>query len=312
MKKRILVLMCCTLALVAIGVSPRYLEELRIGGGYGSLPDGGADFEKTGSILSDGSITAKGNLTIGKDEAANHSLSITAGTSNETQVNLYEGDTNNGGILGYDGAAAKLFLGTRNGSATVTKAVEISRGSSQTSLLGGLAVNGSASVNDLTISSPGANKLTVASTDTDPIIKFDAADTTTNRGASLDFYHQGNRRWRMVKHYSTNDFRWEKYTGTGSGTYDSVPFRIQYSTGKIYFGNDHAVEGGDIDAGMDGTVRGVLTVWDGGGGNAPGCIRLASPNGTLWYLFVEDDGTVKVHSALPTSNSDGTVVGTQF
>lgn len=64
-------------------------------------------------------------------------------------------------------------------------------------------------------------------------------------------------------------------------------------------------------AGIDGTDRGVLTLWDGAGGNTPGYIKIHSPNGTAWYLFVEDDGTLKINNAVPTQNSDGSAVGGQ-
>ena len=94
-------------------------------------------------------------------------------------------------------------------------------------------------------------------------------------------------------------------TGTSTLTFDAP-------TGNIYSGGDAQFHGGDVDAGQDSTVRGVVTAWDGSGGSAPGCVRMASPNGTVWYLFVEDDGTVKVHNALPTSNANGSVVGLQY
>jgi len=83
------------------------------------------------------------------------------------------------------------------------------------------------------------------------------------------------------------------------------------SGGKGTFLGDVAANGGEVSAGKDGVARGTLTVWDGAGGNAPGCVRLASPNGTEWYVFAEDDGTLKVCSALPTQNSDGNAVGGQ-
>lgn len=67
----------------------------------------------------------------------------------------------------------------------------------------------------------------------------------------------------------------------------------------------------ELVLGKDGDTRGQATFWDGSGGNQPGCYSLCSPNGTRWYFFVEDDGTFKVHNALPTQNADGTVVGTQ-
>jgi len=43
--------------LVGIGANPRYLEELRIGGGYGDPVDGGADFEQDGDIRTNGEVT---------------------------------------------------------------------------------------------------------------------------------------------------------------------------------------------------------------------------------------------------------------
>ena len=68
---------------------------------------------------------------------------------------------------------------------------------------------------------------------------------------------------------------------------------------------------GSLDCGADGASQGILTLWDGAGGNTPGNIKIHSPNGTAWYLFVEDDGTVKIHNAAPTQNSDGSAVGGQ-
>ena len=43
----------------------------------------------------------------------------------------------------------------------------------------------------------------------------------------------------------------------------------------------------------------------------PAYISMQSDNGTVWYLFIEDDGTLKVHSGVPTANTDGVVVGSQ-
>lgn len=71
------------------------------------------------------------------------------------------------------------------------------------------------------------------------------------------------------------------------------------------------VSGGAATVGIAGTTRGVLALEDGAGGTAPGSLKLHSPNGTVWHVFVEDDGTVKVHSALPTQNADGSVIGAQ-
>jgi hypothetical protein len=84
------------------------------------------------------------------------------------------------------------------------------------------------------------------------------------------------------------------------------------SSGNIEHEGDLTSKGGDITAGVSGTMRGVVTVWYGSGGNTPGVLKLLSPNGTAHYFFTEDDGTLKVHTALPTGNSNGSEVGSQF
>ncbi len=66
-----------------------------------------------------------------------------------------------------------------------------------------------------------------------------------------------------------------------------------------------------IIGGANGTDQGILKLWDGAGGVLPAYIWLHSPDGSAWYLFVEDDGTVKVHNAAPTQNSDGSAIGGQ-
>jgi hypothetical protein len=57
---------CAGALLLAMGTAPRYVEELRVGGGYGEPVDGGADFDGAGNAWLDGSVTAMG-LTSGAD-----------------------------------------------------------------------------------------------------------------------------------------------------------------------------------------------------------------------------------------------------
>ncbi len=68
---------------------------------------------------------------------------------------------------------------------------------------------------------------------------------------------------------------------------------------------------GKVEVGENSSTQGILTLWDGAGGNTPAHVKIHSPNGTAWYLFVEDDGTLKAHNAAPTQNSDGSAVGDQ-
>jgi hypothetical protein len=50
---------------VSLGTHPRYLEELRIGGGYNSTPDGGVDFDKAGNIAANGTLDVEGAAAFG-------------------------------------------------------------------------------------------------------------------------------------------------------------------------------------------------------------------------------------------------------
>lgn len=88
------------------------------------------------------------------------------------------------------------------------------------------------------------------------------------------------------------------------------PVTISGSNG-LTVGGDATVSGGTVTAGVSGTTRGVLKAFHGAGGNTPGYVQLYSPNGTPWYVFATDDGKLKIHNAVPTANSDGTVVGAQ-
>lgn len=54
---------------VSLGPTPRYLEELRLGGGYGSQPDGGCDLDHAGNIQGNGSLEMDGDIHVGGDLA---------------------------------------------------------------------------------------------------------------------------------------------------------------------------------------------------------------------------------------------------
>lgn len=61
---------------------------------------------------------------------------------------------------------------------------------------------------------------------------------------------------------------------------------------------------------------GAIAFDAGGAGVAgsPGYVKLTSggsTGGTDYYLYVRDNGDVAVHTAVPTADTDGTIVGTQ-
>jgi hypothetical protein len=318
MRKTAVVMALCGLALIAaVGTNPRYLEELCIGGGLGDAADGGADFEADGDILTDGDIVTKGDVSAGEDGASNHNVSVTAGTGNDAALDLFESDANHGGAVLFDGGTDTLRIGTRDGSASVVDALQIEQGSSNVAIAGDVAVNGgdvTSSASILTLKPSGGGFVDVVG---GPgklrIFREAAADT------SLDFYMWNAANSSKVfgeifcvvadSTTGSEDGRFSLCL-TENGTMRYNRFVVN-SAGDGTFVGDVMVDGGSISVGVDTSVRGTLAAWDGAGGNAPGCIKLASPNGTVWYVFVEDDGTVKVNGTLPTQNSDGTSVGDQ-
>jgi hypothetical protein len=68
---------------------------------------------------------------------------------------------------------------------------------------------------------------------------------------------------------------------------------------------------GSLLLGVAGTSRGSCILYNGAGGNTAGYVILYSRNATPYYLWVEDDMTLKVSAAAPVNNADGTVVGAQ-
>jgi hypothetical protein len=71
------------------------------------------------------------------------------------------------------------------------------------------------------------------------------------------------------------------------------------------------VNSGILDVGVSGTTRGLIRARYGAGSNTAGTLALYSKGGTPYYLYVTDSGVLRIHTAAPSSDSDGTVVGTQ-
>lgn len=319
------ILLVCGVGVLAIGPNPRYLEELRIGGGFADPVDGGVDLDKAGNIVTDGSITVEGDLAVGKNEAVDHSISVISGPTNDTQINLYDQDSNNGGVIWFDGDQDTLRIGTRSASSVPTDALEIAKGSANVKVLGDLDLTG-----DLTVQT---NTLFVDSASGDigmgitPVQKVHIYEPTT-----------GSVRIRLQNDEGFGDIATDDNKIVFFGSDGAARFRVEQFVNKSFqrivpnvdstwdfggvgerwaklwavtgdFSGDVDVFGGDLDVGSDSATRGVVTAWDGGDGASPGVLRLASRNGTTYYFFAEDSGTLRVHTALPTLNSDGTSLG---
>jgi hypothetical protein len=543
MRKRTVVIGICALALIGIGAAPRYLEELRIGGGYGDAADGGADFDKSGNIATDGSVKATGEMEAGKDSTSRGLVTAWDGAGTNAPGTLKLGSTD--GTAGYvfmsndrSGLRISSSLPTSDTDGNWLKAKTVTDLSSPPAIGGTTPASGkfttleatgavtassaSNAINvgtlctmtappDIGSTTPNgvwANELyarddatligseVVTNGDMEAASTWVAKGTPTSQAQSSEQKHAGTYSWKIVSatsgdgiyqnlpgaylpgarfavtfwYYGTGGSltsriygwtssstqgyttvtpaaSWQSATyyvsfaaantckidfyidsvqtfyiddvtvklvggdarvnGTfgvggaayfnagqvtlasaypsasdrllGSGTNAIIPVSrlIAQTTGDmvdgfgpsfqfeatdsgasnkvfggvgavrdgadtegkavIYAGtngaepvatfdhnllttlaggltvvNDATVEGGDLICGVGSQTRGVLTAYHGASGNTPGVLKLASPNGTVRYFFAEDDGTLKVHSALPGSNSDGIEVGSQF
>jgi hypothetical protein len=94
--------------------------------------------------------------------------------------------------------------------------------------------------------------------------------------------------------------------GIALSTLPAAPLHVG---GDAQTDGDLSVIGGATVCGANTAERGILTTWD-GSSNAPGTWRSASTNGTQYYFFVANDGALRVHTSLPTADTDGSPVGT--
>lgn len=84
---------------------------------------------------------------------------------------------------------------------------------------------------------------------------------------------------------------------------EEVTFAQNVTSNKKFIGET------GVTAGKTGTA-GVLEALDDGTDKA-GYLKMSSEDGTVWYMFFENDGTLKRHTAAPALDGDGTEVGAQ-
>lgn len=254
MRNRIVLGVIGLVLLAGIGAAPRYLEELRIGGGYNDPVNGGADFENDGDIVTNGALTVQGATTLSGD------LTIA-----DTDI------AGTGTTMGLNPSGA--------GQLSISETTSSFRNSN--GRLWFYATAGTSSHFRFFIPDSAGNLQDFASL-------WCFADDATDGSEDGLF----------------------KLASVRNGAYDYDVFSVN-SLGNGRFDGDVTIEGGDGVLGIDGSVRGVLTLWEGGSGTAPATVKLHSRNGTSWYLFVADDGTLRIHTALPSNNTDGAIVGLQ-
>jgi len=345
MRKRIVIVGICALCLVGIGTAPRYLEELRIGGGYGDSADGGADFDKAGNIATDGSVKATAGFEAGKDSTSRGELTAWDGAGSNAPGVLKLGSTN--GTVGYvfmsndrSGLRIHSSLPTSDADGDWVKAKTVTDLSSPPAIGGttpnsgkftSLEATGTATIHGNLSVGPDPSTTYVfelgSGTANPSVMNVDHwasfSGSTAGRGlVGLNAYIKSNG--SPAQHYTHGSLGYSGlwfsggemvfYGATGATTADAAVATLatlNSSTGLTLSG-DMVASGGDVIAGTANQTRGVVTAYQGSGGNTAAVLKLASGAGFLYYFFVEDDGTLKVHNTLPTSDSDGGEVGEQF
>lgn len=339
MRKRIAVIGICSLGLLAIGSAPRYLEELRIGGGYGEGVDGGADFDKAGNIAADGSVKATGGIEAGKDSSVRGLVTAWDGAGGNAPGTLKLGSAN--GNVGY------LFLS--NDLAGLRLHSSLPSSDTDGDWLKAKTVTDLSAPPAIGATTPSTGRFT--SVDVTgrartggPIL---AGNVSIAPAARLHVYNgssgfTGDRNYRIAQGglFENSDDAIlllqggaNKSTELWFGDSDSeTAGRVAYSHatdimsfyvhgapqltlnqyGDIGLTGDLLANGGEIIAGLTGEMRGVITACHGTSTNTAGVLKLVAANGSAHYYYAASDGTLRSFAGLPSSDSDGVAVGAQF
>lgn len=306
---------------MGIGVAPRYIEELAVGGGYGNS---GAWIEADGDILTNGDLTVDGQIKAGGgygstgvtisttgNVSANGALAVdgaatfgtfsTGHTINRASTKSYQGPRIN---IGASTAPVKLFSVATSGAAyeavtirgrvftnyfsvpqeaareSIEFMVSIGQQSTADNIVWGQTKLGGGTASGITVVKTGPAAWT---------IHYKPSVTYVHANASLDYYVVGGGVVVDVSGWGG---------AADSGTDVPATEGLSVSADVVAMGGLTA-RGGQIHAGVNGGVRGVVGAWHGSGGAAPGAIKLHSPAGTARYLFVDDSGRLRIHTGLP-------------
>lgn len=139
-------------------------------------------------------------------------------------------------------------------------------------------------------------------------LKFGTGSDITLSWNGTDMLIDGAAADTALKIGATNNQDLYIYAGTATSYVHFDTDDVAKLVNLVGFG---LTVGGTITGGANSTTQGKLVLWDGGGGNTPAYVQMHSPDGTAYYLFFEDDGTLKVHTSAPTANADGDAIGDQ-
>lgn len=323
---------------LAMGQHPRYLEQLRIGGGYSEPVNGGADFDAAGNIVTDGDV-ACGEVTAREGGIHGGLAGVTRGI-----VSAYQGAANAPGCLklwSADGSPYYIFTSNDGQGLRISSGLPVSDMDGQ--LLRAQTVADLSSPPPIGGATPNEGRFSQIRTSGPAVI----GSTTETADAKLHLYggssgFTGGRDYRIADGLlmeNDADCVFELQSGPSNAariwfgdnqrecsgwiSYNNLTDSLEIGTdgasritisqvGDIESTCDFACKGGDLFAGQQGSTRGSITAASGSGGTTPGTLRLSSPNGTFHYFFVEDDGTLKVAASAPSSNDNGKEIGEQY
>lgn len=325
------------LFVTAVGSHPHYVEELRIGGGYGDVADGGCDLDRVGNVTSDGDVNCgdvrarTGLLTVGVEDSVRGVMTACSG------VSASPGCLKLGSALGTD---YYVFASNDGRGLRISPTLPASDTAGQ--WLRAETVADLSSPPALGTVTPNTGRFTWARVDES--LGLGAPGTVSARlhiyGGSSGFV--GTRNYRAAEGLLLeNDEDAVLMLQSGISSMGDIWFgdgqaeiagRIRFDhssdtmqisagasgrltlepNGGLAVTGDFQSEGGQVTAGVNGSERGIVWATSGGTGTTPGVLRLASAGGASHYVFVEDDGTLRVAASLPSGNGDGMEVGEQY
>lgn len=262
----------------------------------------------SGTTISDVGITYKissgvvrvepttGNASLQLDGAAATDREVAGYTAGVRRWRLILGSTaaESGGSVGSD-----LLIQARTDSdGLIDNPVDIQRESA------GLMTLGGSTARPLSLT----GSLTTAGIVTTPNIKL-WLDASSQNG--IDGVGDRNM---SIRSLGTNRSLFLSGSGTGSVRFNWFQ---GVTHGGVWFDDGAGTAVGTISNsgacvfGVAGVDRGSLTLRHGAGGNTASYLALYSRNGTLYYLWFEDDGTLKTSTTAPVNNADGSEIGTQ-
>jgi len=308
----------------ALGAAPRYLEELALGGGYGSPGDGGADFMRNGDIRTNGDIRLDGTLRTAPPTTETARLVAPPGVAPAA--------AEDGALWTTPGG-----LYYQVGGATVGPLLDSARipwdapGAIGTTTPAALNATTGTFTGDVTLAPAGMSVINATGPQQFHINHTRAAGASHIRlspvpsdgvsGATVDVFRHTSTQGAVLLSVKRGDGSNTGVLDVTAGAEPITQFRsgagaakltVTHASGNVLSSGTGTFLGGEVTVGQPGTVTGVVGAECGPGAAAAGCLRLKSASGRICYLFVGQDGKLRISDSLPVGEDQGTVVGSQY